>query len=218
MNLTTGSTIFTVASLNQVSLVFSIDQQDAVKLRRGMKASFSTDAFPAQEFNGVIREVNPSFDPLTRSITQKVVLSNRGAKLMPGMFGEVAMAIGGKEDALVVPQEAIVTQGGQNGVFVVMKDKTVQFKPVETGLSADGQVEVVTGVKEGDLVVVMGQNRLRDGQEVAVERRTETMVRAKTIKAREIRKVIRIEQIRKKTFKLKPIINRGRKVAVSEAD
>jgi RND family efflux transporter MFP subunit len=166
MNLTTGSTIAVVAPLNPVKLLFNVDQKEAAKLKRGMKVRFLSDAFPEQSFTGNINEVAPAFDTKTRTLSLSVSLRNPKGELKPGIFGTAEIVIGGKDKALVVPLEAVVTREEKQGVYIIDQKKTAHFVPVTTGLSAEGQVELLTGVKAGNQVVVIGQNRLRDGQTV----------------------------------------------------
>lgn len=168
VNLTSGTTIVTLAPLTPVKLTFNIDQKDAAKIRKGMTVDFVCDAMPNRVYRGQIDQVAPVYDPNTRTLALTVTIRNEDHSLAPGMFGIVTIIIGGKDFALVVPQEAILVQNGQTGVFVVGPENKVRFQPVKTGLAAEGRVEVVSGLKTGDLVVVVGQNRLRDGQEVEI--------------------------------------------------
>lgn len=168
VNLTSGTTIVTVAPLSPVKLTFNIDQKDAAKVRAGMKVDFTSDAMPGRIFSGRINQVAPVYDPNTRTLALTVSIPNEDHSLIPGMFGIVTITIGGKDFALVVPQEAVLVQNGQTGVFVVGAENVVRFQPVQTGLAAEGRVEIVSGLKTGDLVVVVGQNRLRNGQKVEV--------------------------------------------------
>lgn len=167
INLTSGTTIVTMASLSPVKLVFNIDQKDAVRIQRGMSVNFVNDAVPNRIYSGKINQVAPVYDPKTRTLALSVNIDNDDRSLLPGMFGIVTVLMSGKDFALVVPQEAIVVNS-QKGVFVVGDDNVVQFQPVKTGLEAEGRVEVVSGLKTGDKVVVVGQNRLRNGQLVEV--------------------------------------------------
>lgn len=165
VNLTTGSTIVTVAALNQVKVVFNIDQKDAPAFRKGNTVSFTTDAFGEQRFTGRINEVAPIFDPKTRTLSMNALINNPERKLLPGMFGTAEVLLGSKENVLAVPVEAVVTQNNRSGVFVA-EGKTARFRPVETGLMAEGKVEIASGLKQGEPVIVIGQNRLRDGQPI----------------------------------------------------
>ncbi|MGE5604437.1 MAG: efflux RND transporter periplasmic adaptor subunit, partial [Bacteroidota bacterium] len=168
VNLTSGTTIVTVAPLSPVKLTFNIDQKDAAKVRKGMSVDFVSDAMPGRIFTGRINQVAPVYDPNTRTLALTVSLANDDHSLIPGMFGTVTVIIGGKDFALVTPQEAVLVQNGQAGVFVVGPENVVRFQPVKTGLAAEGRVEIVSGLQIGDMVVVVGQNRLRNGQKVEV--------------------------------------------------
>jgi RND family efflux transporter MFP subunit len=169
-NLTTGSTIATVASINPAKLILTVDQRDTAKIKPGVAIKFSCDIYPGQEFSGNIREISPAYDPKTRTLSLTAKLRNGQNKLLPGIFGDAEILVGGKEDALVLPNEAVVTRDNRTGVFMVNENNVAQFHPVTTGLQADGQTEVAQGLKTGDMVVVLGQNRLRDGQTVEVMR------------------------------------------------
>ncbi len=168
VNLTSGTTIVTVAPLSPVKLTFSIDQKDAAKVRKGMPVDFVSDAMPGRVFSGRINQVAPVYDPNTRTLALTVSIPNGDHSLIPGMFGIVTIIIGGKDFALVVPQEAVLVQNGQTGVFVVGQEEQVRFQPVKTGLETEGRVEVVSGLQTGDQVVIVGQNRLRNGQKVEI--------------------------------------------------
>lgn len=167
VNLTSGTTIATMASLSVVKLSFNIDQKEAAKIRKGMMVDFVSDVMPNRIFTGKINQVAPVYNSKTRTLALAVNLANDDHSLLPGMFGIATVLMDGKDFALVVPEEAIVVNS-QTGVFVVGPEDIVRFQPVKTGLTAEGRVEIVSGLKTGDKVVVVGQNRLRDGQKVEV--------------------------------------------------
>jgi membrane fusion protein (multidrug efflux system) len=166
VNLTTGTTIITVAALNPVKLTFTVDQKDTSKITKGAGVNFVTDAYPDLVFEGRVNQLAPTYDSRTRTIQLSASLSNPLNKLVPGMFGTAEIIIGGNQQALVVPQEAVVTEGNKTGIFIVNRENIAQFKEVRTGLISEGKVEVTNGLKIGDFAVVIGQNRLRDGQKV----------------------------------------------------
>ncbi len=165
MNLTTGSTIANVADLNPVKLVFHVDQKDAPALRKDASVAFVTDAYGAERFQGQIAEVAPTYDSKTRTLNLSAPIRNPQRKLLPGMFGTAEVLLGEKTAALVLPAEAVVSQNERSGVFVIAA-KVAHFRPVQLGLMAEGRVEIISGIRAGEPVVVLGQNRLRDGQPV----------------------------------------------------
>lgn len=168
LNITTGTTLFTIAPLNPVTVKFHIDQKEATKIGKGTRLEFTTDAAPGQIFTGHIEQASPSYDSATRTLTLTAILPNEAHKLEPGMFGTAELILHSNNQAITVPQEALVTMQGQNGVFIVDAQKTARFKPVETGIIVDNLVEIISGLEEGDAVVVIGQTRLRDGQKVEI--------------------------------------------------
>lgn len=166
VNVTTGTTLVTIASLDPVKLKFNIDQRDTAKARKGSLVTFTTDVFPDESFTGQIHDAAPSYDTKTRTLSLSVLLPNKKGRLLPGMFGTVEIAIGENSRALVVPQEAIVKREERSGLFVVTQEGVAKWQPVTTGLVAEGRIEITSGLAEGDQVVVVGQNRLRDGDSV----------------------------------------------------
>ncbi|NLW55961.1 MAG: efflux RND transporter periplasmic adaptor subunit [Firmicutes bacterium] len=168
MNVSPGTTLFTIAPLNRVKLKFHLDQREATKVESGTRIEFTTDALPGQLFTGRIQKSSPVYEPTTRTLGFTAILPNEPLKLEPGMFGTVAIILQSSHRAITVPQEALVTLQGQNGVFVVDATQTARFKPVETGMIVDHLVEITSGLEEGEAVVIIGQARLRDQQKVEV--------------------------------------------------
>jgi RND family efflux transporter MFP subunit len=169
-NVTTGTSILTLVPLDRVKLLFEVDQTQATKVHAGMTVTFYTDesASTMTKFQGKIQDIAPAYDPQTRALQLTSILQNQGRRLLPGMFGNVVIVLGVKEDALAVPQEAVIQRDGVMGVFVADESGTTEFRPVQTGLVAKGRIEVLSGLQADELVVVAGQNRLRDGQTVEV--------------------------------------------------
>ena len=85
--------------------------------------------------------------------------------LKSGLYGLARFPVAGKE-AIVIPQTAIVQRGQLTGVFVVGEENTVHFRIVSTGKSAEGMIELLSGVSEGDLIAVSGVDKLADGVKV----------------------------------------------------
>lgn len=168
MNLTTGTVILNMAPLSPVQLVFNIDQKDAARVRKGSPVEFRTDALPGQVFTSQTNQSSPVYDTQTRSLTFSATFPNQPVRLEPGMFGTVKVIVGQKDAALTVPQEALVTLERQNGVFVVTQENTAKFQPVVTGSIVGNLVEIVSGINPGDQVIIIGQERLRSGEEVEI--------------------------------------------------
>jgi RND family efflux transporter MFP subunit len=126
------------------------------------------DAFPGRVLTGRIRRIFPSADPTTRLVPVEVAITGPEAQLArPGFLARATFSLGTKENVLLVPASAIVNEGGSEAVYVVENDRAAR-RPVRTGMTSSGNVEILAGVASGDLVVVAGTNNLRDGANVRV--------------------------------------------------
>jgi membrane fusion protein (multidrug efflux system) len=112
--------------------------------------------------------VNPLLDAAGRAVVIRAQVSNADASLRPGMFARVRLITSETADSLVVPEQALVPQGSEQFAFKVVDGRAVRVK-VDVGQRREGTVEIVNGLAAGEVVVVAGQQRLRDGVPVAVK-------------------------------------------------
>ncbi len=131
------------------------------------KVYIRTDAYPEEEFGGVVYKVGVSVDPVTRTSEVEIRVPNPDMKLKPGMFARMTIEIGRKENVTVVPDTAVIREYDNTYAFVVNGSKA-HFRRLKLGLSQREYHEVVEGLLPGDKVVTHGQNQLKDGQEIEV--------------------------------------------------
>ena len=162
------SRLFTLADLSTLVVRVGVSELDVGSLRVGQQVRVGLDAHPGQRFPGSIRRVFPSADPSTRLVPVEVALTGPGAAAArPGYLARVAFALGTREGVLLIPQSAVVGSAGVQNVFVVVNGRA-ERRPVETGLSSEGSVEILSGLQEGEAVVVTGNHNLRNDAEVRV--------------------------------------------------
>lgn len=160
--------LFTIADVSTLVTRVGVSELDVGALRTGQSARVMLDAYPGQRFAGRIRRIFPSADPATRLLPVEVALTGEAATAArPGFLARVAFALGAREGVLLVPASAVVGQAGAQQVFVVQNGKAAR-RPVETGLSSEGRVEIVSGLREGEAVVVTGSNNVRNNADVRV--------------------------------------------------
>ena len=159
-----GDRITTLDSVDPVELVFAIPERFVAVLGNGLVLEARTDAFPDRRFTGEITSLATRVDPLSRTLRMKATLDNSDGKLRPGQFMVVNLSLR-ERDALLIPEEAVLTLGDQQTVFVV-EDGKARERRVRLGLRRPGEVEVIEGVSAGDRVIVTGHTRLRDGAPV----------------------------------------------------
>ncbi|MCI6962201.1 MAG: efflux RND transporter periplasmic adaptor subunit, partial [Bacteroidales bacterium] len=134
----------------------------------GMQVKLRTETFGDEEFVGRISLIYPTIDPATRTFTCEGKVNNANSRLKPGMFGRVELNLG-RENAILVSDKAVVKQSGSNDRFVfVEKNGVAEYRKVTLGRRLDDKFEIVSGINEGDNVIITGQSKLLDGSKVKV--------------------------------------------------
>ena len=156
-----NTTLTTLDDLDAVELEFRIPERYFRAVRAGQAVAATSVAFPGQTFAGVVREVDTRIDTATRSFRVRAELPNPDALLPDGLFMAVSLVVGEREDAVLVPEEAIISEGGENYLYVVDGD-TAARTMIVLGQRLDAGVEVRAGLAPGSEVVTRGHQSLRD--------------------------------------------------------
>ncbi|MGY5957901.1 efflux RND transporter periplasmic adaptor subunit [Kosakonia sp. BK9b] len=150
--------LFELASLDPVWLVVDYPQTQAYALAAGSEIFATSASWPGEQFHGRVSELLPQLETATRTLKARIVLDNRQQKLKPGMFLTVTAAQSSQQAAvLAMPEEALITTGAANRVLLATGEGHFQAVNVTVGRTAQGWVEVLSGLKEGDSVVTSGQ-------------------------------------------------------------
>jgi membrane fusion protein (multidrug efflux system) len=169
-----GADIVNVEDLEAVLLDFRLPERFQAKIRAGQKAQLTVDALPGRPFTAIVQAVDPLIEANGRSVGVRGCIDNRQQQLRPGMFARVNAVFGSRENAMVIPEEAIIPQGGRTFVVKVVAgekpDSLISERVVvKTGLRLPGKVEILEGLAAGDTVVTAGHQRLqKDGTAVRV--------------------------------------------------
>lgn len=163
-----------IVELDPVVAVVFFAERDFARLGTGQRAGLATDAFPGKQFEGRIERIAPVFREASRQARVELVVANKAILLKPGMFVRATIVLDRIADATHVPEQALTTRDGGNGVFVVAEDgKSVAWRKVDTGIREGGRVQV-TGQGVAGRVVVLGQQLLEDGSPVVLPARDGT--------------------------------------------
>ena len=169
-----GADIVNIEDIEAIFVDFRLPERFQSKVKRGQTAMLDIDALPGRKFTAQIQAIDPLIDANGRSVGIRACIDNRQLQLRPGMFARVNTVFGVREGARVIPEEAIVPQGGRQFVIKLLggldeKTRTTQRVEVKVGLRSPGKVEILEGLEAGDTVVTAGQQRVqRDGTVVAV--------------------------------------------------
>ena len=171
--------LVTVVQMKRVKAVVNAPEQDFGELKVGQCADLKVMSYPDRLFEGKITRISPVLDPITRMGKIEIIIDNSDGLLKPGMFAEVRICIRTLEDVLAIPKHAILEStelSRVNGLDVavkksqlfVEKDGLARLRDVEVGYS-NGTVSVVTaGLTDGENIVIVGQQSLKDSVEVKV--------------------------------------------------
>lgn len=160
-----GQLIAEILDIGTVRALFNVPEREMRYLRPGRRVEVTLEALPGETFAGVVRLVGLEADLKTRTFPVEVEVDNAQARLRPGMLARVNVALERYEKQLLVPRYAILER--ENGRIVyVAQDGKAQERRIEIGASADGQVQVLKGLLPGELLIVVGQQKLTPGEPV----------------------------------------------------
>ena len=175
MTVTGGMTLAEVNGLSTVWLNASVPEAQAGVVRIGQNASAELAAYPGETFTGRVAVILPEAQTESRTLKVRIELPNRGGRLRPGMFATVHLSPPAAQTSLLVPSEAVIRTGRRNLVMVATENGRYQPAEVRIGREAQGQVEILSGLNEGERVVASGQFLIDSEASLAsVERRSLT--------------------------------------------
>ncbi len=162
-----GDPVVELLDLSTVDVIVPVPERHIAQVRRGESASLTLDALPGRSFTGQISQVIPQANAESRTFPIKVQVANPDGLIKSGMFARVTLPVGKGRRALAVPKDALVSHGPVDLLFIV-SDGMARQVAVKRGQATGAWVAVEGPVEEGQLVVVRGNERLRDGMPVKI--------------------------------------------------
>ncbi len=169
-----GADIVNIEDLEAVFVDFRLPERFQTKVKRGQTALVDLDALPGRKYAAIVQAIDPLVDANGRSVGVRACIDNRQLQLRPGMFARITAVFGERDNARVIPEEAIVPQAGRQFVIKLVDGpdqdtKIAQRVEVKVGIRRPGRVEITEGLQVGDTVVTAGQQRVqKDGMPVRV--------------------------------------------------
>jgi membrane fusion protein (multidrug efflux system) len=157
-----------IDAVDRLQVTFAIAEVGILFARVGAPVEVRVNPYPGEVFPGEVFFVSPSIEPSTRRVIVKAWVPNEHRRLRPGLFANIDLEVGRRENALVVPESAVVFD--REGTYVWKLDgENVPAKiPVQLGLRKNGRVEVTLGLHAGDTIVTTGTHKVMAGKKVAL--------------------------------------------------
>jgi len=166
-----GADLVNIEDTSQVWVDFRLPERYLAQLKTGQPVEVALDAMPGRSFRGQVDALDSQLDANGRSLLVRARVANPDGALRSGMFARARTLFSVRDSALVVPEEALVPQGGKQYLIKVVdgpQGKVSQQLEARIGVRVPGKVEILDGVAEGDVVVTAGQARLMRGDRVPV--------------------------------------------------
>ncbi len=163
-----GEELALLLQTDPLELVFQVPERYVGQISLGQTIRLNIVAYHGETFEGKVGYISPKLDETSRTLLVKVYLSNPEGRLRSGMFGTVDLLYRARENALTVPESAVLLDADRVYVVAVNAEKKAEFRPIKVGERLAGRVEILEGLAEGDLVVVEGYQKLGPGSAIAI--------------------------------------------------
>ena len=157
-----GQNIVNFEDIDPIKVEFRVPERYLNQVHEEQAVEVRVDSFPDQAFKGEVYAIDPRIDRSTRTVVLKARVANADGRLHPGMFARVRLVFEKRDNALLVPEQAIVPQGDGKFLYVIVDGKA-QLRPVKIGKRVRAQAEILDGVTAQDTIVVTGHQKIRPG-------------------------------------------------------
>lgn len=163
----TGSTLlFRIAQTNPLRTYVNVPQVSAPEVRVGQTATLSTADLPDRKFNGVVTRTANALDPASRTLLVEIQVPNPDGKLMPGTYSQVDLNLPRKDPPLLIPSDTLVVRPAGTLVALLDAKNTVHFQAITVGRDLGDRIEVLSGLKAGQRVIVNPNDSVQEGVKV----------------------------------------------------
>ncbi|MFQ5754285.1 MAG: efflux RND transporter periplasmic adaptor subunit, partial [bacterium] len=154
-----------------------VPEKDMGRVFEGQQAKIAVESEPGLEFSGVVKMISPVVDPTSGTAKVTIDINDDRGKLKPGMFASVFINTETHKNTLLIPKKALVLESEEDQVYVYDNGIANKVK-LQLGFTSGDSVEVLSGLKEGDLVVTVGQEGLRTGLPIRIPEQEQALTRS----------------------------------------
>ena len=166
---TPGTKITTIDDISILHVDFSIPEKYFAVLKKGREVEVTNAAYPGKVFKGILTAISPRINEQTRMVSARASIDNKENLLRPGMMFTVRVDMG-EPELLMIPERSVTSLGEIQSVYLYDPKGFVKRTVVNLGRRKGGRVEVISGIRSGDVIVVEGVSKLTDGMKVKLEK------------------------------------------------
>jgi membrane fusion protein (multidrug efflux system) len=167
-----GELLSTLVQTNPLEVEFNVPERYLGQLNMGQEIKTTSVAYPNEDFIGKVVFISPRLDEQDRTVLMKASIDNTDGRLKPGMFARLALVFEVRENALVVPEQAISYQGDQAMIIVMDGNGQAEFRDVIVGIRISGRAEILSGLEEGEIIVIEGIQKLGPGTPIEISEKS----------------------------------------------
>ncbi|MGH0035144.1 MAG: efflux RND transporter periplasmic adaptor subunit [Myxococcota bacterium] len=164
-----GQMLLELVALDPIEVEFHLSEADSSRVALDQPVAVGVAPHPGETFQARVTMISPTIDPTSRTLRVKAVLANPGVRLRPGLFARADLGVAHRVGVPMIPEEAVLQRAEGPVVFALVADSRVERRRIEVGRHHGGEVEVLSGLGEGDWVAIRGHTRLLDGAVVAAQ-------------------------------------------------
>jgi membrane fusion protein (multidrug efflux system) len=165
--LNVGDPVFGITSLQPLVAYMFVPEREYRQIAPGQPVGIEIDALADTRIITAVTRVSPVVDPDTGTFKITIEINDPERRIKPGMFGRIGIVYDERKNALQIPRSAVIEELGTTSVFVVVDNVAVR-KPVQTGFSSNGMIEILSGIDDDDRVITVGQLGLKPDADVTV--------------------------------------------------
>lgn len=160
-----GQPVVALTDTKNLRVEYTVSEKFFGLIKQGQQVNLTTTAFPGKQFYGKVAFISPTINTQDRTISIYADVPNQDGQLMPGLFVNVVHLLGTETKVLLIPSVSLVATIDGQQVYKVVNNKAVSV-PVQIGQRTENQVQITEGLNLQDIVVVSGQQKIKDGTEV----------------------------------------------------
>src|SRR5574344_16086 len=163
---TTSTAIARLGNIAKLQISANVPERDIGVLKNGLSAEVTLAAYPDTVFSAHVFRVSPIVDETSRAKEIYLIFDNEDSRINAGMYARIKLNTVLHKNVIVIPTDAVITENGLKYVYVMNDNSTVKKTQITLGVTVDGNTEVITGLFDGDKIVVNGMQVLEDGVSV----------------------------------------------------